>query len=181
MEFNFEQFIEVAEALIKEWRHKHRARHLTFSFSWCGRSVKGKGNHMQFTGMNPNDVVAVVGAPIKADGTQSLAVLSNQSYQSSDPTVFTVSPDPITPGGAVITLVGSPGASGISATLTETATAIEPDGVTTEVITGSELITFMGGPPPPSGVAASIVFSFGTPGPGPVASPAPKLAAGKKF
>ena len=175
-----EEFIEEAEALIKTWRHKHRARHLVFSFSWCEISVRGKGNHMTFSGMTTGQVVAVVGSPIKADGTQSLAKLSNQAYQSSDPTVFTVAPDPATPGGAIITLVGTPSAEGISATLTETATATEPDGVTTEVITGSELITFLGGPPPPPpGVAASIVFSFGTPGPTP--TPAPPLPVGKKF
>ena len=101
----------------------------------------------------------VIGSPVQADGvTPSQATLSNTNYTSSDPTVFTVSPDPATPNGAIIQSVGVG-----SATLTETATATEPDGKTTEQIQGTATIVVTAAPPPPPPPAASLVFTFGTP------------------
>lgn len=103
--------------------------------------------------------VPVIGTPVIADGkTPSAAKLSNTAYTTSDPTVFTVADDPAVAGGAIVTLVG-PG----SATLTETATATEPDGTTTEQIQGVATIIVSMVPPPPPPPAASIVFTFGTP------------------
>ena len=107
--------------------------------------------------------VTVIGSPVKADGTPSKAALSGVSYSSSDSSVFTVAPDPKTPNGAIITAVANPPAgTTASATLTETATATEPDGTTTEKIQGvaTIILTAVVVPPPP---AAAIVFTFGTP------------------
>ena len=102
---------------------------------------------------------SVIGSPVLADGvTPSLATLSSTSYTSSDPTVFTVAPSTSVPNGAVITVVG-PG----SATLTETATATEPDGKTTEQIQGVATIVVNAAPPPPPPPAASLVLTFGLP------------------
>jgi hypothetical protein len=98
--------------------------------------------------------VSVIGSPVNAAGGASQAVLSAQAYTSSDPTVFTVAPDPSTPGGAIITAV----AAG-TATLTETATATEVGGAT-ESIMGVATIIVTPGPVAP---AASIAFTFGTP------------------
>lgn len=104
-----------------------------------------------------NQSVMVIGTPVDANGNASPAKLSAQTYTSSDPTVFTVAADPNTPGGAIIVAVGAG-----SATLTEVATATEPDGTTTEQIQGvaTIVVTAVVTPPPP---AASIVFTFGTP------------------
>lgn len=111
---------------------------------------------MAFTLLSTQSV-QVIGTPITAAGGPSAATLSNTSYTSSDPTVFTVAPDPATPNGAIITAVGSG-----TATLTESATATEPDGVTKDNIQGSTPITVgIVAPPPP--VATSIGFTFGTP------------------
>jgi hypothetical protein len=101
--------------------------------------------------------VSVIGSPVDANGNPSAAVLSNPNYVSSDPTVFTVAPDPATPNGAIITAVGVG-----SATLTETATATEASGAT-ESIQGVATITVGAAPPPPPAPAASLVFTFGTP------------------
>jgi hypothetical protein len=102
---------------------------------------------------------SVIGSPVIADGvTPSQATLSGCSYTSSDPTVFTVAPSATVPNGAVITVVG-PG----SAALTETATATEPNGTTTEQIQGVATIVVAAAPPPPLPPAASLVFTFGLP------------------
>ena len=106
-------------------------------------------------------IVSVIGSPVQANGQPSAAVLSSTSYVSSDPTVFTVAPDPATPNGAIITAVANPAqGTSASATLTETATATEPDGTTTETVTGTRTIILS---TPPPGPAAALVFTFGTP------------------
>lgn len=108
---------------------------------------------------------SVIGSPVISDGiTSSSATLSNTTYTSSDPTVFTVAPSTSTTNGAVITVVG-PG----SATLTETATATEADGITTEQIQGVATIVVAAAPPPPPPPAASLVFTFGLPSTTPAA------------
>ena len=111
---------------------------------------------MQFSLLTTQSV-SVIGSPVNAGGTASNAALSATSYTSSDPTVFTVAADPNTPNGAIIVAVGAG-----SATLTETATATETSGVT-ESIQGVATITVTVAPPPPPPVAASLVFTFGTP------------------
>ena len=102
--------------------------------------------------------VNVIGSPVDINGSPSTAVLSGTSYSALDSTVFTVVPDPNTPNGAIITAIGAG-----STTLTETATATEPDGVTTETVQGVATIVVTAVPPPPPPVAASLVFTFGTP------------------
>ena len=109
---------------------------------------------------------AVIGSPVDATGNPSQAKLSNTQYTSSDPTVFTVAPDPSTPTGAIITSVGSglnATTTSVTATLTETATATEPNGTTTEQIQGVMTVVVNAAPPPPPPVAASLVFTVGTP------------------
>lgn len=112
---------------------------------------------MQFS-MLSTQRVSVIGSPVNASGDASSATLSNVTYSSSDSTVFTVSADPSTPNGAIITGIGVG-----TATLTEAATATEPDGTTTETIQGVATIVLTAAPPPPPPVAASLVFTFGTP------------------
>ena len=112
---------------------------------------------MQFS-MLTTQSVQVIGSPVDISGNPSKAVLSKQAYSSSDPSIFTVADDPSVPGGAIIVGVGVG-----TATLLETATATEPDGTTTEQIQGVATIVLTQAPPPPPPVAASIVFTFGTP------------------
>lgn len=183
-----EKILEEFKELLEAWHNKkHRATHIGFRYSIGNVGIqvldKRKEQTMQFSGMSVGWTVTVLGIPLKADGTQSLATLSNQAYQSSDPTVFTIAIDPNNAGGAIITLVGSPtsGAS-ITATLTETATATEPDGTTVNVITGSDTLSFLGGGGPPTGVATSIGFTYGTPAaPGTIPVPPPIPNPAKKF
>ena len=105
--------------------------------------------------------VTVIGFPVKADGSPSRATLSSVSYSSSDSTVFTVAADPNVVNGAIITAVANPPeGTTASATLTETATATEPDGTTTEVVTGVATIILS---VPPAAPAAALTFTFGTP------------------
>lgn len=121
---------------------------------------------MQFS-MLATQKVTVIGNPITAQvdsngvAIPSSATLSNVSYTSSDPTIFTVTVDPNSPNGAIITGLGVG-----TATLTETATATEPDGTTTEQLQGVATIVLTAAPPPPPPpppVAASLAFTFGTP------------------
>lgn len=102
--------------------------------------------------MLPTDTKRTTVSPVQADGPPSLAKLSNISFISSDPTVFTVAPDSTNPATAVITGVGAG-----TAILTSEATATEPDGVTTEDITGA--LTVVLAVPPPNTTAAALVFS----------------------
>ena len=119
---------------------------------------------MQFTmplsTPNLSGSVSPVTAQLGPDGNPipSTATLSNVTFTSSDTTVFTVATDPANPNGCLITAV----AVG-TATLTATATATEPDGVTTEQIQGVATGVITSAPPPPPPVAASLVFTFGTP------------------
>ena len=140
---------------------------LGFIFSWEDEDERylllKEGNNMQFTMQVTNaagspSTVSVLGTPVDVNGNSSQAALSGTSYVSSDLSVFTVAPDPNVPGGAIITAV----AAG-TATLTETATATEPDGVTTEQVQGVATIILTTAPPPPPAPAAAITFAFGVP------------------
>lgn len=139
------------------------AARLRLTFQSIDHTFTFSGENMTFS-MLASQKVTVIGSPVTAvldtDGnpTSSSAILSNVVYTSSDSTVFTVSSDPNTPNGGIISGVGAG-----SATLTETATAIEPDGTTTESIQGVATIVITATPPPPPPVAASLVFTFGTP------------------
>lgn len=135
-----------------------RADRLHFTFRGDNSNIVFSGENVTFS-MLATQKVSVIGSPVLADGlTPSAAVLSAFIYTSSDPTVFTVTPDPNVAGGAIIT-----GVSAGTATLTETATATEPDGTTTESVQGVATIVLTSAPPPPPPPAASIVFTFGTP------------------
>ena len=117
---------------------------------------------MTFT-MLANQSVSAIGSPVLAqldangNPIPSKATLSNAVYASSDETVFTVAADPNVTNGAIVT-----GVAAGSATLTEKATATEPDGTTTEVITGSATIVLTAVAPPPPPPAAALVFTFCT-------------------
>lgn len=100
--------------------------------------------------------VTVIGNPVTVSGAPGQATLSGASYTSSDEKVFTVAADPATPNGAIITATGAG-----TATLSETATATELDGKTTETISGGATIIVTA----PTEPAASIAFTFGTPTP----------------
>ena len=143
---------------------ERRARHLAFEFHWRESTCKGQSMTFTMPPLNASgapSTVPVIGSPVKADGTPSRAALSGVSYSSSDSSVFTVAPDPNVPNGAIITAVAvPPEGTTASATLTETATATEPDGTTTEVVTGTATIILS---VPPAAPAAALVFTFGTP------------------
>ena len=108
---------------------------------------------MQFH-LSATQTASVIGNPVTASGSPSQATLSNPVYSSSDETVFTVAPDPAVQGGAIISAVGAG-----TATLNETATATEPDGKTTENISGAATIIVTVAAEP----AASIAFTFSDP------------------
>ena len=103
-------------------------------------------------------ILSVIGSPEDVNDNPSKATLTAPVYTSSDLTIFTVAPDPTTLNGAIITAVGAG-----SATLTETATATEPDGTTTEQIQGVDTIVVSAVPPPPPPPAVKLVFTYGTP------------------
>lgn len=161
----FHEILEEIEELLDRWDRgkRHHAHHLRFTFKWRGISIQGE----RLVISEPLTVgfsVQVSGSPVQADGTTpSTATLSNVTYTTSDPAVFTVAPDPTVAGGGIVAAVGAG-----SATLTESATATEPDGSTTEVITGSATVVVTPVIPTP-GVAAALVLSFGTPFPTPTA------------
>lgn len=108
----------------------------------------------------------VIGSPVDATGAPSKATLSGVSYTSSDPNIFSVSADPAVPNGAIMS-----GLAAGTATLTETAIATEPDGTTTEKISGVATIIITAAPPPPPAPAAALTFTFGNPFPTPPAPP----------
>ena len=147
-----------------EHHRKHRAARLVFTFTFNGRKIRGE--HMQSTFV-VGQSEQVIGSPVTAAGDPSKATLFGVAYSSSDPTIFTVAPDPAVPNGAIMS-----GLAAGTATLTETAIATEPDGTTTEKITGVATIIITAAPPPPPAPAAALVFTFGNPFPTPPAPPA---------
>ena len=156
---------ELEKALEHVCRPRHPHHHLLqMAIQWREASIKGVNMTFTMPPLNAAGVastVTVIGSPVKADGTASLAKLTNPVYTSSDASVFTVAPDPNVPNGAVITAVANPAAgTTASATLTETATATEPDGTTTETVIGTVTIVLS---VPPAAPAAALTFTFGTP------------------
>ena len=140
--------------LLERLLHRHGRPRLAFTISF--ETVQIQGVDMTFT-MLPTQNVSAVISPVQADGTTpSLATLSAQTYTSSDPSVLTAVQDPNNPNAVIVTGLGVAG----TAIVTATATATEPDGVTTEVMTGA--VTVVLGVPPPA-PAAALVFAFGTP------------------
>lgn len=144
-------------------RRRHRKLRLAFQFK-CGNNTV-QGEFMDFT-MPPLDsagkhsTVSVIGHAVKAPNTPSKATLSASEYSSSDATIFTVDPDPATPGGAIITAVATPAESeSVQGVLTEKATATEPDGTTTEQVMGTANIIIA----TPAAPASGIEFVFGSP------------------
>lgn len=102
--------------------------------------------------MLPTDTKRSTVSPVKADGTPSTAKLSSISFTSSDPTLATVAPDSANPATAVITGQGKSG----SVIITANATGTEPDGTTTEPLTGALTVSLAVPPPAP---ATALVFS----------------------
>jgi hypothetical protein len=93
--------------------------------------------------------------PLNADGSvNALAVLSAEAYESSDPTVFTVS------AAGVVTAVNT--TADVSATFTATATFTMPDGRTGS-IQGVATVSLTVAPPPPPALPTSLGITFGTP------------------
>jgi len=158
------EILEEIEQLLDRHEHgrHHRAHHLRLTFKWQnGISIQGD-RLMISEPLTTGFSVQVSGKPVQADGTTpSTATLSNIVFASSDPAVFTVAPDPTVAGGGIVAAIGAG-----SATLTMTALATEPDGTTTETITGSATVIVTPTIPTP-GVAAALVLSFGTPFPTP--------------
>lgn len=114
--------------------------------------------------LNPGQTVKFTVSPFDAHGNPSQATLSGLSFTSSDLTVFTVVPDPAVVNGGIVTAL-TPATLPDAAAITAQATATEPDGKTTETITGTDTVTVVSAtpPPPPPPVAASLSFTWGTP------------------
>ena len=117
--------------------------------------------------LNPGQSVPVKVNPLKPDPNNptslvdSDATLSEGSGGSSDVTVFTLVMDTTDPTGASGTLTAV-ATSDAQATLSWQAKATEKDGVTVNVISGSDQI-FVTAAPPPVGVATTLGFSYGVP------------------
>jgi hypothetical protein len=113
--------------------------------------------------LNPGQTVNFTVAPINAQGGPSTATLGPLTFATSDPTVFSVAQDPNNVNGGIVTAL-TPATTPDAAALTVTALATEPDGVTTETISGTDTVTVVAvpPPPPPPPVAASLAITWGT-------------------
>lgn len=144
--------------------HKHhRADALKFFFSTEIFRFSKEGEIM-LVALKPGEVAKATIAPT-AQGKPSNATLSAIEFDSTDVSVFTVSPDPDVPNGCIITGVGSGTAT--SAQILAKATATEPDGKTTEQVSGKDDVTCELLPPPPP-VADGLVFTLTSPTPPPI-------------
>ena len=99
-----------------------------------------------------NQKVEVTVAAVDGAGKPSAAALSQVNFASSDPTIVTVASDPATPLSGVVVAVKEG-----TATITVSATATEADN-SQHVISGMADVTV-------SAAAASLVLTFGAPGP----------------
>jgi hypothetical protein len=123
-----------------------------------------QGGNMSVT-LNPGQAVSFTVSPVNAQGGASQATLSKLTYASSDAAVFSVAPDPNNANGGIVTAGTNLPTTPDAAVITASATATEPDGVTTETISGQDTVTVITTPPPPPPppVAASLVFNWGVP------------------
>ena len=112
--------------------------------------------------------VGITSNVLDINGNPSKATEGPSTFTSSDPTVFTVGSDPTNPLAGIAVTVGAG-----SATVTETCTCTEPDGTTTEKVSGSATLVVAAAPPPPPPPAGSLDLVFGTPFPTPPAVPTP--------
>lgn len=118
--------------------------------------------------LSPGEVRGFTVSPLDAAGNPSKATLSGLSFTTSDPAVFTVAPDTTNPLRGIAT-AGTPPVSPDAAVLTATGTATEPDGTTTEQVTGTDTVTVITTPPPPPPAASlAITWDAGS-GAGPTA------------
>jgi hypothetical protein len=145
---------------------KHRADSLEFFFSEEFFRFSRKGQIM-LVSLTPGQIAKATVSPT-AKGNPSQATLTEISFVSGDPTVFTVIPDPAVPTGCIITGVGS--GTALQASITANALATEPNGTTTEQISGSDVVACSLLPPPPP-VADGLVFTLTTTTPVPPAVP----------
>jgi hypothetical protein len=137
---------------INSGKQDFRAATLQFCFKY--KDIIFRGEHMTFT-LAPGQESLFTVQPLLADGvTPSLATLSNLAFNTGGPFVVKLS---ITPNAGILQCPAGT-ATGATDTLVGTATATEPDGVTTEQISGSvSLVAGSSGP----GVASSLGFTFG--------------------
>jgi len=129
-----------------------RASARTFNPKTFNASLSGNDATFDISGVS---TVSISISPLDARGNPSQATLTLDNFVSDDLTVLTISPDPSNTNGAIITFVGDGTAS-----ITATATATEPDGVTTEQIQGVGNITLTSNA---AGVATSLAFTYGVP------------------
>jgi hypothetical protein len=165
----------VLRRLLKEILNELRPSPATYlKFTWgipspsyvsqsYSRNILFQETEMPVT-LNPGQTVTFSVSPLNAQGGPSSATLSNLIFTSSDPTVFTVASDPNNALGGIVTAL-TPAVTPDAAALTATALATEPDGVTTESISGTDTVTVVTvpPPPPPPPVAASLAITWGTP------------------
>jgi hypothetical protein len=139
----------------KHCKKDFRAKSLQFCFNY--KDMKFKGQNMTFT-LAPGQESLFTVAPLLADGiTPSLATLSNLAFNTGGPFVVVTS---VTSNSGILQCPATT-AAGASDTLVATATATEPDGVTTEQISGSVSLVAGPGGGPVTGVASSLGFTFG--------------------
>jgi hypothetical protein len=147
------QPIEINLNIKDDYKPDFKAKSLQFCFTY--QNAQFKGEHMTFTLPAGQESLFTV-TPLLADGTTpSLATLSNLAFNTSGPFVvkFSVQSN----SGIIQCPAGT--VAGATDTLVGTATATEPDGVTTEQISGS--VSLVVGPGTVVGPAASLGFTFG--------------------
>jgi len=156
------------------FHHKHhRADNLQFFFD-CNFFYFAKDGKIMLVSLTPGQVARATVAPT-TKGNPSQATLSSIVFSSLDPTVFSVAPDPAVPNGCIITGVGS--GTALSAGISATCTATEPDGTTTETISGSDTVSCTLGGGTTTSPADNLVFTLTSSVPNPPNPPNPPAAA----
>lgn len=124
------------------------------------------GDKMQIENLVVGQTVQVTGlVTVDLNSKPTNGVVKSDSFTTSDPTIFTIAPDPTNPLGQILTAV-APG----SATLGTLASGTESDGTTPFTnVPGSATIVVAGKPNPTVGV----LINFGTPTDAPPAPPNP--------
>ena len=147
------------------WRRHHWAHRLALTLSVGGSKITGV--HMTFT-LNPAQSVPAVLSAVLADGfTPATAVLTALTTSNADNTICVATADPSNPLGVIVN-----GVSAGSSVLTASATATETDG-TVHSVSGAVTIIV---PPAGVGVAAALVFTFGSP-----VTPVPAPGLGRRI
>jgi allophanate hydrolase subunit 2 len=87
----------------QNWRRHHQADRIRIRLTDPQSKNFVEGDYMTTASLHIGKLRKPTGAPVDINGKPAAAVLTGQVFTSSDPSIFTVTPDPADPTGFILT------------------------------------------------------------------------------